>query len=221
MVNIGLEGMMILGTLGAGYYTYHFGVWVGLLGAMAFGAIGGLLHAIATVIFGVDHIVSGVAVNIIAAGAAAFLAEVFFADLEGGGPTQSPSLPNPPSFDVPWVSDAAYDVSDKGWFLVSDLASFVAALTTGMSTFTLLAFGALIGTAWLLWRTPFGLRLRSCGESPMSAETLGVNVYRYKMIAVTASGALAGFAGCYLAVVASSGYATVRPTVAATSAWPR
>ena len=67
VVNIGLEGMMILGTLGAGYYGYHYGVWVGVLGAMAFGAIGGLLHAIATVVFNVDHIVSGVAINIISA----------------------------------------------------------------------------------------------------------------------------------------------------------
>ena len=207
VVNIGLEGMMILGTLGAGYYTYHFGVWAGLLGAMAFGAIGGVLHAVATVVFGVDHIVSGVAVNIIAGGAAAFLAEVFFADLEGGGPTQSPSLDSPPAFDVPGISGAANDLADKGWFLISDAASFVAALTTGMSVFTLLAFGALAGTGWLLWHTAFGLRLRSCGESPTSAETLGVNVYRYKFLAVTVSGALAGFAGCYLAVVASSGYA--------------
>jgi simple sugar transport system permease protein len=101
VVNIGLEGMMILGALGAGYYTYYQGVWVGLAGAMLFGAIGGLLHALATVVFAVDHIVSGVAVNIIAAGAAGFLAEVFFADLEGGGPTQSPSLPRPPAVSVP------------------------------------------------------------------------------------------------------------------------
>ncbi|MDQ3664222.1 MAG: ABC transporter permease, partial [Actinomycetota bacterium] len=96
VVNIGLEGMMILGTLGAGYYTYYQGVWVGLAGAMLFGAIGGALHALATVVFAVDHIVSGVAINIIAAGVAAFLAEVFFAGLEGGGPTQSPSLDRPP-----------------------------------------------------------------------------------------------------------------------------
>ena len=207
VVNIGLEGMMILGTLGAGYYTFHFGVWAGLLGAMAFGAIGGLLHGTATVVFGVDHIVSGVAINIIAAGAAAFLAEVFFSGLPGGGPTQSPALPNAPSFDVPILSGAASDLATKDWFVVSDAASVVAALTTDMSAFTLLALAAFAGTYWVLWHTPFGLRLRSCGESPTAAETLGVNVYRYKMIAVTASGALAGFAGCYLAVVASSGYA--------------
>ncbi len=57
-----------------------------------------------------------------------------------------------------------------------------------------------------MWKTAFGLRLRSCGESPSAAETLGVNVYRYKFIAVTVSGALAAMGGAYLSVVASSGY---------------
>ncbi len=207
VVNIGLEGMLILGTLGAGYYTYYQGVWVGLLGAMLFGAIGGALHALATVVFAVDHIVSGVAINIIAAGVAAFLAEVFFAGLPGGGPTQSPSLDRPPEITVPGVSDASAEVADRGWFVVSDLAAVVNALTENLSVFTLLALAVIFGTGWLLWYTPFGLRLRSCGESPSSAETLGVNVYRYKFIAVTLSGVFAGFGGCYLAVVASSGYA--------------
>lgn len=207
VVNIGLEGMMILGTLGAGYYTYYQGVWVGLAGAMMFGAIGGVLHALATVVFAVDHIVSGVAINIIAAGGAGFLAEVFFSDLEGGGPTQSPSLDRPPEVSVPGLAGWSGDIADEGWFLVSDLAGVVNALTDSVSVFTLLALGAIAGTGWLLWRTAFGLRLRSCGESPSSAETLGVNVYRYKFLAVTMSGVLAGFAGCYLALVASSGYA--------------
>ena len=60
VVNIGLEGMMILGTFGAGYFGYHYGAWAGVLGAIAMGMLGGLLHAIATVTFGVDHIISGV-----------------------------------------------------------------------------------------------------------------------------------------------------------------
>ena len=63
-------------------------------------------------------------------------------------------------------------------------------------------------TAWLLWHTSFGLRLRSCGESPAAAESLGVNVYRYKYIAVLVSGALAGLGGAFLALVASSGFVT-------------
>jgi len=206
VVNIGLEGMMILGTLGAGYYGYHWGVWAGLIGAIIFGAVGGVLHAVATVVFGVDHIVSGVAVNLIAAGVAAFLAEVFFRALPGGGPTQSPSLDRPVAFDVPGLSDWSADLAGQGWFLLSDFGAFVNAVTTDMSVFTLLGLAVIFGSGWLLWRTAFGLRLRSCGESPSSAETLGVNVYRYKFVAVTISGAMAGFGGAYLAMVASSGY---------------
>ena len=119
VVNIGLEGMMIAGTLGAGYFTYHYGVWVGLLGAALFGAVGGALHALATVVFGVDHIVSGVAVNIIAAGVAGFLAEVLFTGLPGGGPTQSPSLDRPPTITIPGLDDFTSEIASKGWFLIS------------------------------------------------------------------------------------------------------
>jgi simple sugar transport system permease protein len=206
VVNIGLEGMMILGTLGAGYFTYHYGVWVGLLGAALFGAVGGALHALATVTFGVDHIVSGVSINIIAAGVASFLAEALFTGLPGGGPTQSPSLDRPPTVTIPGLDGFTSELAAKGWFLISDLAALVNALTASMSLFTLVALALIFGTGWLLWRTSFGLRLRSCGESPWAAETLGVNVYRYKFVAVTMSGVFAGMGGAYLALVASSGY---------------
>jgi len=206
VVNIGLEGMMILGTLGAGYFTYHYGVWVGLIGAAIFGAVGGALHALATVVFGVDHIVSGVAGNIIADGVAGFLAEVLFTGLPGGGPTQSPSLDRPPTITIPGLDDFTAEIASKGWFLISDLAALVNALTSNMSWFTILGIALIVGTGLLLWRTPFGLRLRSCGESPSAAETLGVNVYRYKFVAVTMSGVFAGIGGAYLALVASSGY---------------
>ena len=64
----------------------------------------------------------------------------------------------------------------------------------------------LVVTWWVLWRTAFGLRLRSCGESPVAAETLGVNVYRYKFLAVLISGGLAGLAGGFLVLVASNLY---------------
>jgi ABC-type uncharacterized transport system permease subunit len=206
VINIGLEGMMILGTLGAGYFTYHYGVWIGLLGAAAFGAVGGALHALATVTFGVDHIVSGVAINIIAAGVASFLAEALFTGLPGGGPTQSPSIESPARLTIPGLSDVTASLADKGWFVISDLAAVVNALTAQISVFTLGALALIIATGWLLWRTPFGLRLRSCGESPSAAETLGVNVYRYKFVAITMSGVFAGMGGAYLAMVASSGY---------------
>jgi ABC-type uncharacterized transport system permease subunit len=208
VVNIGLEGQMILGTWGAAYFTYHAGPWAGVLGAALFGIIGGLLHAVATVTFGVDHIVSGVAVNLIGAGTATFLAEAIFSDLKGGGPHQLVGLESPSKITVPGISDVSLDLADRHWFFVSDVASFVGALTTGLSTLSIVVF-ALVGiSGWVLWRTPFGLRLRSCGENPQAAETLGVNVYLYKYIAVVVSGGLAGIGGGFLALVASSGFST-------------
>ena len=208
VVNIGLEGQMILGTWGAAFFTYHGGPWAGVFGAALFGIIGGLLHAVATVTFGVDHIVSGVAINLIGAGAATFLAEAIFSDLEGGGPRQLIGLESPTKITVPGVSDASLDLADRGWFFVSDVAAFVGALTTSLSTLSIVVFALVAISGWVLWRTPFGLRLRSCGENPQAAETLGVNVYLYKYIAVTISGGLAGIGGGFLALVASSGFNT-------------
>jgi len=208
VVNIGLEGQMILGTWGAAYFTYYYGPWMGILGAALLGAVGGALHALATVTFGVDHIVSGVAINIIGLGAAKFLAEAYFANLEGGGVKQLTGLDRPPSITLPGLSDGAEAIADKGWFVISDLASVVAALTDNLNVMTILIFALLALSGWVLWRTAFGLRLRSCGENPQAAESLGVNVLRYKWIAVTISGALAGIGGGFLALVASSGFVT-------------
>ena len=74
-VNIGLEGMMIIGTIFAGWWGWHWGPWMAIVGGIVGGVLGGLLHALATVTFGVNHIVSGVAINIIAPGVARFMAE--------------------------------------------------------------------------------------------------------------------------------------------------
>ncbi|HZJ08054.1 MAG TPA: ABC transporter permease [Nocardioidaceae bacterium] len=206
VVNIGLEGQMILGTWGAAYFTYYYGPWVGILGAALLGAVGGALHALATVTFGVDHIVSGVAVNIIGLGAAKYLASAYFENLDGGGANQLTGLDSPTRITVPGVSDASSELATKGWFVISDLAAVVAALTTNMSVMTIFVFALVALTAWLLWKTKFGLRLRSCGENPQAAESLGVNVIRYKWIAVVTSGAFAGIGGGFLALVASSGF---------------
>lgn len=206
VVNIGLEGMMILGTYGAGYFGYHHGAWAGVLGAIAMGMLGGLLHAVATVIFGVDHIISGVAINIIALGAVQYLASLTFVGLPGGGSTQSPKIPDVPSLTIGPLSDALQDVERDDIFFVSQLAALLRALVTNLSSLVLIALLLLVATWWVLWRTSFGLRLRSCGESPAAAESLGVNVIKYKFIAVLASGGLAGLAGGVLAMVASSNY---------------
>ena len=208
IVNIGLEGQMILGTWGAAYFTYFYGPWVGLIGAGLLGLVGGILHAVATVTFGVDHIVSGVALNIIAAGAVAFLAEAYFRDLDGGGVRQLTGLPTPPKVEVPWLGDAAGELAAKHWFVVSDLAAVVAALTRNMSIMVYIVAALVALTWWILWKTTFGLRLRSCGENPQAAETLGVNVYRFKYLAVIVSGAFAGLGGYMLVLVSSSGFIT-------------
>ena len=208
VVNIGLEGQMILGTWGAAYFTYYYGPWMGIVGAALLGAVGGALHALATVTFGVDHIVSGVAINIIGLGASKFLAEAYFANLEGGGVKQLVGLDRPPSVTIPGLSDASTSISEKNWFVVSDIASLVSAVTTNLNIMTVLIFALVVFSAWILWKTAFGLRLRSCGENPQAAESLGVHVLRYKWIAVVVSGAFAGIGGGFLALVASSGFVT-------------
>ena len=206
VVNIGLEGMMVLGTYGAGYFGYHYGAWAGVAGALLMGAIGGLIHATATVVFGVDHIISGVAINIIAVGAVQYLASLTFVGLPGGGQTQSPKLDNVGSITIGPLSDALGEVEDQDIFFVSELAAVARAMVTNLSLLVVLAFVLLFVTYWVLWRTSFGLRLRSTGESPSAAESLGVAVLRYKFVAVLISGALAGLAGGFLAMVASSNY---------------
>ncbi|HEV7172863.1 ABC transporter permease [Pedococcus sp.] len=206
VVNIGLEGMMILGTWGAGFFGYHYGPWAGVLGAIALGVLGGLIHAVATVSFGVDHIVSGVALNIIGLGVAKYLAARFFTGLPGGGPTQSPPIAPLPNFTVPGVSSGLANIEGRHWFLVSDLAGVLGALCTNLSALTIIAVLLFVATWWVLWRSAFGLRLRSVGESPVAAESLGVNVRRYKFVAVLISGGLAGLGGGFLALVAANIY---------------
>ncbi|MGC4152533.1 MAG: ABC transporter permease [Propionicimonas sp.] len=206
VVNIGLEGMMILGTWGAGFFGFHYGPWIGILGAAAMGLLGGAVHALATVIFGVDHIVSGVAINLLGAGAGAYLAVRTFSDLPGGGPTQSPPLERLPNLSLPWVGEPLAALERTGTWLVADLAGILHAVTTNVNSLTLIAAGLLVLTWWVLWRTPFGLRVRSVGEAPHAAETLGVNVLRLKFTAVLFSGALAGIAGGFLVLVASNIY---------------
>ena len=198
VVNIGLEGMMIMGTFGAGWAGYQWGMWAGVAVGLLFGAIAGGIHAIATVGFGVDHIVSGVAINVIALGAAQYLAGLAFTGNPGGGPTQSPQVEPLSTFDIPGISDGAHSLEDKHWFFVSDLAGIVAGLTSRLTVLTILGVLLFVLTWWVLWRTTFGLRVRSVGESPAAAESLGVSVYRYKYVAVIISGALAGLAGAYL-----------------------
>lgn len=207
VVNIGLEGMMVLGTWGAAFGSYYTGdPWLGLVAGVVFGALGGLLHAVATVSFGVDHIVSGVAVNILAPGVARYLSDLLFTHTTGGGATQSPQLPDFPTWSVPGVGGPLGSIERHHWILVSDLAGLLRGVLTDLSPVTLIAIVLIPASFYVLWRTPFGLRLRSCGENPYAAESLGVKVYTMKYAAVVISGALAGVGGTFLSMVASSNY---------------
>jgi simple sugar transport system permease protein len=207
VVNIGLDGMMILGTWGAGFGGYQWGWGGAVIGGILMGALGGLLHAVATVSFGVDHVVSGVAINILAGGVVRFLSESLYTDNPaGGGVTQSPALSSrPPSFSLPVLSsgpDLLGDLESRHWFLISDLAGLLRGLTAGVGVLTLVAVLLIPLSYVVLWRTAFGLRLRSCGENPAAADSLGVPVIRLKYIAVVVSGALAGLGGVFLVFIA-------------------
>jgi simple sugar transport system permease protein len=200
VVNIGLEGMMILGTFfGADFAYFSHNPWMGVLGVVVGGLLGGFVHAVATVTFGVDQIVSGVAITILATGLARYLAGVFFTGQQGGGPTQSPSIAQFGKLKVPGADSYFGRIESHHWFLISDLAGVLRGLLTTLTPFSILLILMFPLTWFLLWRTAFGLRLRSCGENPGAAESLGVPVYRMKYVAVMISGVLAGLAGAFLA----------------------
>ena len=216
IINIGLEGMMIAGTWFGAWGGWQFGPWYGVIFGLLGGGIFGLIHGIATVTFAVDHIVSGVAINALALGGMRFLSTVVYEDVPGAGVTQSPRTDPVGTFSVPFLSggevfgwsspDTIGWIEDRGWILISDAAGVVAGFTKNISWLTVVALLIVPLTWWLLWRTPWGLRLRSCGENPYAAESLGVNVLRMKYYAVIISGALAGLGGAYIVVVQAGIY---------------
>ncbi|MEJ7583436.1 MAG: hypothetical protein WKF43_04955 [Acidimicrobiales bacterium] len=105
------------------------------------------------------------------------------------------------TFDVPGLSKVARDLGEQNRFFVSDLARIVEGLTSDVSWLVVLGLALFPLTYWVLWRTPFGLRLRSVGEDPVAAESLGIKVYSLKYAAVTISGALSGLGGVALVYV--------------------
>lgn len=208
IVNIGLEGMMVLGTWFGAWGTVNFGSpWAGILCAAAGGALGGLLHAVATVSFGVDHIISGVAINILAPGMARFMSDQVFSDWQGGSITQSPRAGGLPKINVPILSGdngLLAKIDDADVFFVSDLAGVLEGFVTQLSLYTVIAFALVPLSGWMLWRTRIGLRIRICGERPEAGESLGVDIYKHKYIGVIISGAMAGLAGGFIAMELSN-----------------
>lgn len=181
IVNIGLEGIMIVGTVMGAWGSVEYGPWQGLI----IGAIGGLLfslvHAAATVTFRVDHIVSGVVINLVAIGLARFLSQLFF-----GQATQSdPGIPALEPIDIPLLSELPWGLGQA---------------FENMSWVVLIAFVVTIPAIAVLTRTRFGLRLRSAGENPEATRSLGVRVAPLRYAGVAISGALGGLAGAFLAI---------------------
>ncbi|MEU5245805.1 ABC transporter permease, partial [Streptomyces asoensis] len=169
VVNIGLEGMMILGTWFGAWAGYQWGPWTGVVFGIIGGALGAVLHAVATVTFNVNHIVSGVAINILAVGTTRYLSKFTFEGAPQGSSKQSPPIDSLGTFDIPGLSGWLDTLNEKHWFLISDIAGLVGGLITDLSPLTVIAVALVPATWWVLWRTAFGLRLRSCGENPVAA----------------------------------------------------
>jgi general nucleoside transport system permease protein len=181
IVNIGLEGLLVIGTVAGAWGTIEHGPIVGLLAGALAGLLLSMLHALATVTFRVDHIVSGVVINLLAVGLARFLAQIFF-----GQATQSnPGIPHLSSIDIP---------------LLSGLPLGAGRAFQNLSPVIPFALFMAIPAVLVLSRTRFGLRLRSAGENPEAARSLGVRVAPLRYAGVGLSGVLAGFAGAFLAI---------------------
>ncbi len=212
-VNIGLEGMMILGTVVGGWWGWEFGPWGALLGGAVGGLFGGLLLAIVTTTFGVNHIVAGFAINILAPGVARFMSTVLFVGEQGGSLTNSPGVTGDMGeFTMPFLAggtffgnetaDALGRIDEWNWFVVSDVAGMLRGLVAGVRYDVLVGVGLFAASVFLLWHMRFGLRLRSAGEHPSAADSLGVRVHLYRYIGASISGALAGLGGAMLVISA-------------------
>jgi len=217
VVNIGLEGMMIMGTWFGAWGGYTFGAWQGVFIGMLGGALFGLIHAIATVSFQVDHIVSGVAINILAAGVARFLNVIAYKGVPYASSTASPRIQGDIGiFTMPFLAGGKIGETDTfnllgslenlDFFLVSDFAGLLLGFVSNISYLTLFALALVPVSILVLWFTPLGLQMRSVGEYPAGSESLGVNVYLMKYIGVTISGSLSGLAGSYLVVAGTGTY---------------
>jgi ABC-type uncharacterized transport system permease subunit len=194
--DIGLEGKMLIGAFTAGTVAALTGsAWLGLLAAVLASVFFALLHGFASITHRGNQIVSGVAINFIAAGLTAQLGETWF---NMGG--QTPQLTNQERFmSIGWpLADAL-----RGVPVIGQIYSQV---LSGHNILVYAAFLAVPLTWWLLYRTRFGLRLRAVGENPAAVDTAGISVQGMRYAAVACCGVLCGFAGAYLAIAQSAGF---------------
>jgi simple sugar transport system permease protein len=180
VVNVGLEGMMLMGAFWGVYGADKGGSWVvGILAALAAGGLFGLLHAYWSIHLRANQIVSGMAINFLALGVTGY----FFEQLYGNQ--------NIPA-GVSTVPDVAIPGIDHMAYLGPAIGNLNLLIWVGVAFVPLSYF--------VLFKTPIGLRVRACGEHPRAADTVGINVYAVRYAAVVVSGMLAALGGAFLSI---------------------
>lgn len=195
IVDIGLEGKLLAGAFAAATAAYVFqSPWMGLFFALIVAVAMALIHGYASISQRGNQVISGVAINMLAAGLALVLGNRWFG--EGG---QTPPLPQEARFMPLTFSGfaALRDVPVVGW---------VTTVIAGHSLLAYVAFATVPLTAWALARTRFGLRLRAVGENPHAVDTAGISVAWLRYRAVIITGLLCGLGGTYLAISQSAGF---------------
>jgi general nucleoside transport system permease protein len=183
VVNIGLEGMMLMGAFFGVWGSAWSGSWViGLLMAMLFGALLAFVHAFFCIQLRSDQIVSGFAVNLMALGVTGFL---FSSLYESGIPSGISRVPN---VTLSWL--------DK----IPVVGDFLEGVFGELNLLVWIMFATVIASYVVLFKTPIGLRIRSVGEHPRAADTVGISVYGIRYGAVVLSGALAALGGAFLSI---------------------
>ena len=180
VINIALEGIMLIGAFVAMAFSHITGnPWMGVLAACIAGMLVALVHAIASISFRANQVVSGTAINIFATGITGFMLRVMF---QRAG--QSPSVQAKGEWAIPIIKDIP----------------IVGEIIGQHIPFVYLALFFVAFSYWILWKTPFGLRIRSVGEHPAAADSVGINVKRIRYISVMISGFFAGLAGASLSI---------------------
>jgi simple sugar transport system permease protein len=195
-IDIGLEGKMLAAAFAAACVAVVTGsAWIALLGAVIVGILMALLHGVACITYRGNQVVSGVAINIMAAGLTVVLGNAWFA--RGG---QTPDLAPDARF-MPLRFPGAADASS-----IPVIGPLYGNFVSGHSLLVYVAFVTVPVAWWVLYRTRFGLRLRAVGEDPKVVDTAGISVTWLRYRAVIIAGTLCGFAGTYLAIAQNAGF---------------
>ncbi|MEQ9261127.1 MAG: ABC transporter permease [Roseovarius sp.] len=194
--DIGLEGKMLMAAFFSAAVAFVSGsVWLGLLAGIGASLVLAGLHGLASITFRGNQLISGVAINFLAAGMTVLIAQDWFR--EGG---RTPSLIGAARFE-PITLPFAEALSDVPIF-----GPIYAELISGHTILVYLALACVPLTWWVLFRTRFGLRLRAVGENPAAVDTAGISVVGMRFAAVAICGVLCGIAGAYLATALQAGF---------------